>query len=393
MNSVIDNLKERYKSFIEEKEVRAFFFGLADYVRYIENAPILMDIIKSELQEKEMLAKERDKYEKKALQELVVVKDELLEVVEKAEKEKKANEELKDALKELQRFEDGKIGMGGAKSSKIEDFLWDVGKALYGIGYKKELKKFIDENPKTGNLFLDNKNFIFSKSIPQRVQSEKRISNLRDKKIWGCWDYLQYVPPFWLDGKEWVEVIPENSDNDIDRICFDVYHLLKFIEKDNSRVVVPFIDQEKSIKDYRFYANRIHLYLLEKVDKKENRTATKSDETSKKLITRDAETGDFYYKNKLIEFRSKETIYYWVFECLYEKPDHNGFCSYENINKYLQENGEDECTYKRQIKDRIKNGIVNLFRFSNLPQKTPTGKDLIEKVRGKGLVLNNPTLK
>jgi hypothetical protein len=108
------------------------------------------------------------------------------------------------------------------------------------------------------------------------------------------------------------------------------------------------------------------------------------------LITRNEQTGDFYYKNKPIEFKGKNTIYFWIFECLYEKSDLEGFCSYENIDKYLIEHGKEECEDWRQVMNRIKNGITNLFRYSNLPKKTPNNKDLIQKTRGEGLTLYNP---
>ncbi|MFC1630201.1 hypothetical protein ACFL06_01540 [Patescibacteria group bacterium] len=115
-------------------------------------------------------------------------------------------------------------------------------------------------------------------------------------------------------------------------------------------------------------------------------------EQRKTLITRDKETGDFYYKNKIIKFDNKEAIYYRLFECLYENGDLKGFCSYKDINKYLEKHGGKEYTENQQIADRIKNGLASLFRFANLPQKTPDGKDLIRKIRGKGLTLYNPSL-
>ncbi|MSU60430.1 MAG: hypothetical protein EXS52_00755 [Candidatus Staskawiczbacteria bacterium] len=117
----------------------------------------------------------------------------------------------------------------------------------------------------------------------------------------------------------------------------------------------------------------------------------KTGKSAKRLITRDAIAGEFYYKNKPINFQGNETIYFLIFECLYEKSDFNGFCSYETINNYLQASGEEEYDDDRQIKDRIKNGIANLFRFTGLPKKNPTGKKLIDVSRGKGLIFNNPS--
>jgi len=109
------------------------------------------------------------------------------------------------------------------------------------------------------------------------------------------------------------------------------------------------------------------------------------------LITRNG-NGDFYYKNKPIKFDNKETIYYLIFECLYERGDLEGFCSYENINKYLIEYGKIEYSDNRKIIDRIKNGIQCLFRFTDLSERTPDNKSLIKKVKGKGMILYNPKL-
>jgi len=134
---------------------------------------------------------------------------------------------------------------------------------------------------------------------------------------------------------------------------------------------------------------RIREIAREEQDKKDKIKITKMGKRGT-LITRDRD-GGFYYKNKPIKFKNKEAIYYLIFECLYEKADLNGFCSYETINKYLVEHGKEEYTDERQMKDRIKNGIMNLFRFSNLPLKAPDGKELIQKIRGKGIILYNPS--
>lgn len=110
------------------------------------------------------------------------------------------------------------------------------------------------------------------------------------------------------------------------------------------------------------------------------------------LITRNKATGDFYFKGKLIEFKNKTAIYYLIFECLFRESNLEGFCSYETIDNYLVKHSKTEYSDRKQILNRIKNGIVNLFRFSNLPQKTPDGKDLIQRMRGRGLILYNPPL-
>ena len=110
------------------------------------------------------------------------------------------------------------------------------------------------------------------------------------------------------------------------------------------------------------------------------------------LITRDKKTGDFYFKNKLINFSNKNTIYYLLFECLCEKSDTKGFCSIETINKYLERHDKEKLIDDRKMKDRIKNGVIDLFRFSDLHNETPDGKLLIKKERGKGLIFYNPQI-
>jgi hypothetical protein len=125
-------------------------------------------------------------------------------------------------------------------------------------------------------------------------------------------------------------------------------------------------------------------------EKYDNVTTKKVIKKINHLITRDGQTEDFYYKNKPIKFKGKNTIYFRIFECLCENSDLEGFCSYEKIDEYLIEHGEEECKDRRQMMDRIKNGITNLFRFSDLPKKTLGNKDLIQKTRGEGLILYNP---
>lgn len=146
-------------------------------------------------------------------------------------------------------------------------------------------------------------------------------------------------------------------------------------------------------KDFNKRCKEIQNKLKKVLSKVKEKEVLKKEVVEKggNLITRDV-NGEFYYKNKPIKFTNKEAIYYLIFECLYEKGNLDGFCPYDTINKYLEENGKEEYTDERQIRDRIKNGIMNLFRFSNLPSKTPNRKELMQKVKGKGIILYNPSL-
>ena len=170
--------------------------------------------------------------------------------------------------------------------------------------------------------------------------------------------------------------------------------LQEALQKLNDIRVIEFdgVIKEKTYQPYSSegYSIKIpifRIWFLKDVDIEEEYPSEK-----KTLINRGRETGDFYYKNRPIRFENKNANYYLIFECLYEKGDVNGFCSYETINKYLESHSKEKSPDEQSIKDRIKNGIVNLFRFSDLPEKTPDGKKIIQKVRGKGIVLYNPLL-
>lgn len=180
--------------------------------------------------------------------------------------------------------------------------------------------------------------------------------------------------------KEWVCALREKILRQLEK----KEKVLKILTKSkkNTDFIHVKIDKDKFNSFYRKVENE-----TEKLNLKKPQEGAEP----KLLITRD-NWGDFYYRNKPIKFENNDTIYYLIFECLYEKGDLNGFCSYATINKYLEEHGKEKLTDDQQIKDRIKNGIVNLFRFSKLPPKAPNKKPLIQKVRGKGVVLYNPSI-
>ena len=160
-----------------------------------------------------------------------------------------------------------------------------------------------------------------------------------------------------------------------------IYRRGKKILKKTEKYLIPFRVEQKFKEVFQFFQ--------EKQKTIPTKIKIQKTEEGRTLITRDKE-GDFYYKNKLIELENKDAIYYLIFECLYGKGNLEGFCSYKTINKYLEEHGKKKLTGSLQKNNRIKNGIINLFRFSELPQKTPDGKKIIQKVRGKGIILYNP---
>ncbi len=291
MNNVIDILRERYKSFIKEDNSCNFFFGLADYVRYIENNPDLYKIIEPEIKEKDRILKERDKLENKAIQELNNCKKEIFKIIEN---NKISNSELEREIADLKLFEKEKDA-SGTIADNIERYLWNIGKILYELGYKKELKKFINIDNKKINIHFDNYDFLLSNSLIERCELEKNINKLRQQKIWGSWDYLKYVPLIFLDRKESKEIISKNDEGEID-ISFNLYEQFRIIESDelSSQDTIQYINPEDLMKNYKLHTNKIHFYLIEKfTNYKEN--AELSDKKNKIII--DFQKGIYGEKN------------------------------------------------------------------------------------------------
>jgi len=142
-----------------------------------------------------------------------------------------------------------------------------------------------------------------------------------------------------------------------------------------------YIKKEKFLKFYKKF-----------LKSKKVSTSNSGIKETKTLITKDV-MGKFRYNGKVLKLNNPTKIYYLIFDCLYCYDLSNiqgGLCPYDVINKYLEDHGKKPLDDKIKIRKRIDNGLASLFRFSDLPKTTPDKKELIEVVRGEGLILNNP---
>jgi len=229
-------------------------------------------------------------------------------------------------------------------------------------------------------------------TVLNRINEGDKLIRLRLIEESSDFTNLEFYPPKTeLEKMEFLAQKRAESERYISFIVINLEKLKEIKENIDEKLKEKAKTYVEAIKTQFKEKERIEEIVEEKLKKERNRVKILKTEKGKSLITRD-KNGDFYYKNKLIKFENKDAIYYLIFECLYETEDINGFRSYEAINRYLEKNGKEEYTDERQIKDRIKNGVASLFRFSNLPKKTPTGKEMIDIIRGKGLALNNPKI-
>lgn len=116
-----------------------------------------------------------------------------------------------------------------------------------------------------------------------------------------------------------------------------------------------------------------------------------------KIIQKKGDT--FYYLSKPISV-GRKTIYYHLLDVLLTLSDQDGFLSYQKIIFEINVRRKDgliEDSKKEINKKTISNARDYLFQYSKLngnqfKNLTPSGKKIIETVRGKGLKINNETI-
>ena len=124
-------------------------------------------------------------------------------------------------------------------------------------------------------------------------------------------------------------------------------------------------------------------------------SSNEKDSDYEKIISRN-EDGNYLYEKKLI-IVAKNTIYYRVFDIMFLDSGQEGFLSYFDIDKKLQQRGEQKIQDKRKRETRIRNAISDtqgFFRFAKIGDETfknilKDGRKIIEIKRGKGLIFNN----
>jgi hypothetical protein len=125
-------------------------------------------------------------------------------------------------------------------------------------------------------------------------------------------------------------------------------------------------------------------------------TSAENTTNNKLLITKDGR-GNYYYNGILMNM-NPDTYYYKLFDVLYTEKDQFGFLSYAEIDKQLVKRGLENINDLKKQRIRIFN-ILNqqLFRNTKINNKplinsTLDKQKLIDRKRGKGLILNNPTI-
>ena len=230
-------LDRYFKSFIDRSRDWDFFLGLADYVKYAVETPVIAEILKDIVQKRIEAEESLDRYEKEAIKEIEKVKNKLFRRL----KQKKISYDSLSKL--MQKYEDykknRKILTPESDVQTLSGCLKDIIRNLYDNGYKEIIKDLIiEERMPLAPLRESKKTYIRGftcfKNLDAYGDEEKFYNKKQDVELWGA-----------LDG------------------LISIYHLFIFNEKKT-------LDQFRFQKDaYISYATRIHNYLIQELSKEE----------------------------------------------------------------------------------------------------------------------------
>ena len=211
MTSTEQNLERSYNLFINRNTLADFFKGLAQYLDYVYEVPILKEVMEGYAKERDNGYVKVNELEEKTVKELTEVRDKLLKIIKRRKIDASTFERFdtfsfgdgRTFLEEFEAFEKGHIRPSGFYSTNLQRYLFDICANLKRLGYEKDIKEYIFDNKAyaeywkringdgqyiiTGNT---NGNFIFSQTMPERYEAEAVIERNQETKVDGAFENL-----------------------------------------------------------------------------------------------------------------------------------------------------------------------------------------------------------
>lgn len=244
----LDNL---LSSFTETSAGLPFFVCLKDYVNFIQETPtirVLSDIL---VQQREELENQESEMESAAVKELLAVRDDLLVVVNENGLSK--NPQIQDFFHEIEKFLEGKTQSSQMLSDSLDHLLFNICINIPEEKRESLLKKYIDEEPESRNIYGD---FYFSDFLKSRRKISEVIDHKRDIELWGDWKRLSLVPKF-------IEAV---NIFDVPLTHGDTHFAFRLI---NARVEYEKARNDRElaelIPEYRQSVLKIHAFLIRKL--------------------------------------------------------------------------------------------------------------------------------
>src|SRR3989344_6061339 len=268
MKNETDILQRQYDTTINQTDPWYFFLNLADYVKFINETSPFKEIVEPLRKQKEELLIELDKYEEKAVEELISAKKRLEKLVSKVDglKEKLKKEGFfSDGFTSIDKYLNGSLSTSGTKSDVISRYLNEVSWDISSNGHGELLDEW------TEDLKAKHRIAYFSEALKKRYELNEELNIQRPLNPWGFWDFLSISTHksifIWSD---WTVEFPTVDQTYISELVSIKSELQENKPSDNT---FPKIQKqqrnyirESRVPAYKHYLERIHLYLLKEAN-------------------------------------------------------------------------------------------------------------------------------
>ncbi len=327
MDKIAETLKGYYEASINQPRPLAFYSGLADYAGYIVETPALKTIADDIMKKKKEMYDELDRLENKALEEIQEAKKKLLKIIKDnkidpallSQRMQTAPGAEGNVLDHIKKYENGEIGIAGFKSSVIESYLFDIAANLTRLGYGAQVQPFVVSGEQYGHHYDDPEqdkayrvagnihgNFIFSKTIIERIRQQARIERCEKFELWGAFNALLKLHQAFSTRSKGLgshNVMEEyltqgkgrNRGENKDLVeTIWIFEDLGSLTVDNSTGTPArkerfwYLDED----EYKGFAARTHSYLLKKIAETEAKKT--GGKTTKEIILYLTQDGDLY---------------------------------------------------------------------------------------------------
>jgi len=256
-------LQERYDSIKNEPE-KAFFLGIADYVKFISESPGL-DAIAASVKKMEK-DDEQDvlRLEKKLQKELKLVEKELYKIINDNDLD---YFELKEAISHYEGIKDGHIQSSATMEEALYGGIAGIIRAIFNHNNKDFVRKYLTTFPHNDNI----SGYTIAASYADYKDELHNFRSLRKTSVWGAWDRLVLVYLVIHRHKEELKGL-DPIKNVWKRMNFVGLRgeMEKIIEKKSDRRI-EFIQDE-----YKIHLRRVHEHIASKSGGKEFANLAKS---------------------------------------------------------------------------------------------------------------------
>lgn len=181
-----EDLENIFRSFINAKDDKSFFFGIYDYVGYIVGEKKFNHFVNSLEREKEKKRVELDKFNKLFRRDLLFAEKKVLKIIKQNKKIREQFEHYIKRLNFITRVE--KIDRSPGDQELRGKTLVEILDLLHEQGFGDSVKKFIITDKKN-----DTPYYYFSRYYADFILEKENNIKAREISLWGGWGKLREI--------------------------------------------------------------------------------------------------------------------------------------------------------------------------------------------------------